>query len=240
MGNHYYDKEGNPRHDATMREVKKEDLLISVTTYLGLLAKPGLEKWKIEGRLKIGYELLKASGDLSLEDFMRAVNNIFDERNNAADIGTKVHDAIDDMVTNAIPLPAARDYYYAHAHEDVKNLWNSVQKAYVWFNDIVSVSGGSEETIVSIDERYAGRLDYYGSIKDPEGIPAIGILDWKTQNVKHPGHRKDGNVKAGKVSKYPEWGMQLGAYSKPKKAIHGYIGVIGTNPLFPFFKPYHY
>ena len=43
----WYDTNGNPRHEATLREARKENLLPSVTTVIGAtLANPGLEVWK--------------------------------------------------------------------------------------------------------------------------------------------------------------------------------------------------
>jgi hypothetical protein len=55
---HWYDKEGNPAYtiigangaerNTTLRDARKLNLVPSVTTILGIAAKPALENWKID------------------------------------------------------------------------------------------------------------------------------------------------------------------------------------------------
>ena len=189
-GSHYYDKQGNPRHGATMREVKKEGLLISVTTYLSIINKPGLEKWKLEERLKLANEIMKDHPDLSYDEMKQCVSQMFEERHDAADRGTKAHDILDLMVSNAVPIDGARDFFYAQAKDEIHSMWGSIEKAYRWFNDVVVVTGKTESTITNLDDCYAGKLDFSGGICSPDMDPkhqAHGIIDWKTQGVKRPG-----------------------------------------------------
>jgi hypothetical protein len=242
MAGHYYDSEGNERHDADMRTVKKEGLLISVTTFLDIIAKPGIEKWKIDERLRIAFQLMKDNPDLPFHDFLKLVEMRFSEENNAADLGTLIHAVMEDFVKEGVNKDAAKDFFFAHAAQKIHGFWQSIHEAYNWLLDISEVIGQSEQIIVSKEDKFAGKLDYNGLIYDPKKTKARpGVIDWKSQMIKKPEMLKSGKgLKAPKVRKDSQWLLQMGAYAKEKKAVHGYIGIISTNPLFPCFKTFYY
>ncbi len=241
MGGHYYDHQGNARHDATKKQVRDENLLISVTTYLGLINAPGLNKWKETQLLNAAHSLLKENS-LSFEDLKKSAYNQFEAENRAHIIGTSVHDILEKLIKENPHISAEKEFFFAYADNDAKPLYQATMMAFHWLQTITTQLGNAEETIINVNEHYAGQLDYFGDIKDPLNMPAPGIIDWKTQGLKHPGFfKKDpSKLKQPSISKYDSWGMQMGAYARVKKAQHGYIGLISSNADFPFFKPIHY
>jgi len=66
-GGHWYTATGEARHtmpkadgsgdrNTTLRDAKKHRLIPSVTTLLGMFAKPGLDRWKQDQLLRIAYD----------------------------------------------------------------------------------------------------------------------------------------------------------------------------------------
>ena len=246
MGNHYYDKEGNPRHNARIKEVRDEQLLVSVTTYLGMIDKPGIKFWKENGLITAAYDLVKEGLDyrsLTATDFIRAVNNEFNMNNNAAEIGTAVHAVLEALIREQPRGYAIKEFFLAYADDLAKPLYEVILKAYNWHSNVCTGIGAVEKTVVNIEDRYAGQLDFIGFLRGPNNDnESLGIIDWKTQGLKHPGFSKRDPSKMLKVkiNKYDTWPLQMGAYAKIEKARHGYIGVISSNPDFPYFEAIHY
>ena len=77
---HWYDREGQPRYTlvgkngrergTTLRDAREFGFVPSVTSVLGIAAKPGLENWKIDQALLSALTLPRQEGE-SLDDFMR-------------------------------------------------------------------------------------------------------------------------------------------------------------------------
>src|SRR5210317_2569833 len=75
---HWYTQEGEPMYtiigangkerNTTLRDAKKENLVPSVTTILGMIAKPSLENWKINQALNSALTLEKNESE-TLEEF---------------------------------------------------------------------------------------------------------------------------------------------------------------------------
>jgi len=235
---HFYTDEGLERFDATPSVAKKEGLLPSVTTYLDIIAKPGIIKWKENGLIEIAKRI---DQNCSLEDYTRIVKNTFDEENNAAEKGTDVHDLIESMYKEDVPLVMVKDFVMAHGTALSKPLHASIRLAYDWFLK-TAVTVDCEKTLVNKIDRYAGKCDASGMILDPFGNQVPGLIDWKTQGVKHPGFSKKDSSKMLKlkVNYYEQWQIQLGAYARIEHSQIGYIGIIGTDPKLPFFEPVFY
>ena len=105
-GGHWYTATGEPRHtmplakgdgerNTTLRDAKKHKLFPSVTSILGLFAKPGLDRWKQDQLLRIAYdnprkmdETFERFADRCLLEHEKPVEE-------AADFGTRIHDAIE-------------------------------------------------------------------------------------------------------------------------------------------------
>ena len=87
-------KSGDERN-TTLRDAKKLGLYPSVTTLLGLFAKPGLDRWKQDQLLNIAFSNPPKAGE-SYEDYAnRCLVEHEKPVEEAADFGTEVHDAIE-------------------------------------------------------------------------------------------------------------------------------------------------
>lgn len=102
---HWYTQEGEPMYtvigangkerNTTLRDAKKDNLVPSVTTVLSMVAKPGLENWKINQALNSALTLEKEE-DESLEDFAyRCKQDSKRIGQEAAEQGTKIHAMIE-------------------------------------------------------------------------------------------------------------------------------------------------
>lgn len=242
-GAHYYDKEGNPRYDAGLKQAREEELLISPTTYLRILDKPAITNWKIDQFLQSAHEIMGKFPTTDLNDMKAYAKQNFDERNNQAYLGTLTHDVLEEAVKAAIPYKAWDPFFMDVADKDIRPIKGSITLAWEWFTKN-AINAVPEQVVVSERYRYAGKKDIGAHILSPwkAGEYVNSTLDWKTQGVKHPGFQKRDPSKlyAAKVNQYKEWVIQLSAYSAPSAAKMGVIGVIGTDPSFPFFKPFYY
>jgi len=102
---HWYTQEGEPMYtiigangkerNTTLRDAKKEHLVPSVTTVLGMIAKPSLENWKINQALNSALTLEKDPLE-SIEEFAyRCKQDSKRIGQEAAKKGTKIHAMIE-------------------------------------------------------------------------------------------------------------------------------------------------
>lgn len=98
---HWYAKDGKPAYTmigangkeraVTLRDARKMSLVPSVTSIIGMAAKPGLENWKIDQALMAALTLPR-NPDESLDDFMkRAKQDAKEQAKQAAEVGTQIH-----------------------------------------------------------------------------------------------------------------------------------------------------
>jgi hypothetical protein len=183
MGNRYYpvgDKE-----------------LASVTTITGLADKSdALIPWAVNCAVDYVSDWIEnrcqmMAGDAHMvwpDDFDLARTEWRTVRDEAGDIGTQVHDALEawlkgDGVGDIRDDKAAA--LFISAQEKIQALGNYTVLA-------------TEQKVVNEDEWYAGRFDALIEVDIGEGIiPEIWLIDFKTGGAF-----------------YPEWGMQLSAYAK--------------------------
>lgn len=242
-GSHYYDLDGTPRYDATLATAKKENLLISPTTYLKILDKPQITNWKIDQYLQSSHEIMQKFPNTDLNDMKAYAKQNFDERNNQAHIGTLIHAVLEEAVKAGIPAGAWDPFFMDVADKEIHPIKGSVDLAWKWFTSN-AINATAESVVVSSKYRYAGKKDVGAHIKDPNNPKTYlrATLDWKSQGVKFPGYQKRDPSKlyAVKVNEYKEWVIQMAAYAAPTADEMGVIGIIGTKPDFPFFKPVYY
>ena len=117
---HYYDRTGAPVYQVkansgemrptTLRDARKFGLVPSVTTVMSILAKPQLERWKIQQAILASLTLPRPEG-MSEDDWLSAI--IDDSRRQgveAADLGTKVHAQIQGMYEGELWEPQYTEY----------------------------------------------------------------------------------------------------------------------------------
>jgi hypothetical protein len=90
---------GDGERNTTLRDAKKLGLFPSVTTLLGLFAKPGLDRWKQNQLILIAFSNPPKAGE-TIEQYTDRCLLLHEKPvEEAADFGTKVHDAIEAYFT---------------------------------------------------------------------------------------------------------------------------------------------
>ena len=194
---HWYTTDGKPAYEikkkdggsrpTTLRDARKYNLLPSVTTIFNIMAKPSLDRWKSSQIVKACKELTQDKNESDKNFESRVIDRSFHEVNKAADLGTKIHDAIDwsfDGVEVEKDLKIYVDPVLEYIHQ--KN-FSRIER---------------EEVIVSKVYGYAGRVDF--SALSANHINCI--IDFKTRKTK-PGV---------KVTPYEFQSMQIAAYAFAK------------------------
>lgn len=194
-GSHWYKPTGEPCHQlpkskgdglraATIRDAKKLGLLPSVTNILGVIAKPGLDKWKLN-QVALAAFASPPDGKES-EDYYtgRIIEAAFTQVVEAADLGSKIHDGLEKV-------------FDGEAVED--ELLPYVQPTLEWKRKHGLTFLEREIVLVNEEEGYAGRCDVIA--KGKKGQPVI--LDYKTRKTE-PGKE---------ATPYDGQGMQLAAYA---------------------------
>jgi hypothetical protein len=196
-GGHWYKPDGTPLHqvtkadgkglrDTTLADAKKLGLLPSVTGITDIVAKPALMNWKAAQVAAAAFEN-PPTGEESMEYFVeRVINASHQSVAGAADLGSKVHDALEKLLTegpDAVP----------------ENMWPYVEPVVAWKKEAQITYDQIEKVLVSTKYGYAGRCDVLGY--DTDGGPVV--IDYKTRKTK-----------AGQACKpYDTQGMQLAAYA---------------------------
>ena len=111
---HWYDKDGNPKHwveskngtkrGTTLRDARKLNLVPSVTSVLDIMAKPGLDRWKINKTIEASMSLHR--GDFEDDDSLskRILYESKREVEEASKRGIRIHDLLESFFkTGNIP-----------------------------------------------------------------------------------------------------------------------------------------
>lgn len=242
-GAHFYYPDGRPAYDVKPAQAKKEGLFPSPTTIIKLLAKEQLINWKISQFIKSCHKVMREFPDSTEDELGREAKVDFDKRNNAAVIGTEAHRILEIAMKGSINPAAFEQFFGANANLDlIGPIYLSIKMAYDWAcKNLINVT--PEKVIVNTQFEYAGMTDIIGECLDEKEVTYLpSIVDWKSQRVKHPGFFKSDATKLKKprVNKYKEWLIQLGAYAAPGGQKQGIIGIIGTDPSFPYFEAVYY
>ena len=211
---HWYTREGEPMHRivkadgsgdraTTINDAKRLKLLPSVTSIIGILAKPALETWKMNQVALATLRTPKSEPETAEYWCQRVRDAAFEQVEDAADTGTKVHAALEAAVAGEPYDVAAWGVY--------------VQPVL----DLIAREGltvtAREKRIVNTDHGFAGTTDLL--FTHGGGLP--GILDYKTKKTK-PGE---------KVTAYDEHRLQLAAYAATEYG-DAYIGRVRAINVF--------
>jgi len=197
---HWYSLDGKPCHTVpnkdgdgtrttTLRDARKLNLLPSVTTIIGILDKPQLTKWKMREAAKAAIAIPGPQGEEPLERFAdRAIEHAMSQVGEAADLGTKIHNAIENLMRGS-------------AEEPSKEMQPYVKPVLEWMRSVGVKVTHSEIVLVNAVHGFAGRVDALFTWGD--GFGKMGILDFKTKKTKE----------GEKVEAYDEHLLQLAAYA---------------------------
>jgi hypothetical protein len=210
---HWYLRDGRPFHEiakkdgtgyraVTLADARKFLALPSVTNILSVLAKPGLDAWKVEQGIMAALTLPRKP-DEPLDAFARrVVSDMGEQVEKAADFGTAIHAACEMYAREKI---APKD-------PTLLGFFTPWQK---WFDENVERVDCIETVFVDLDCGYAGRVDMIAKIM---GI-GWAVVDFKTQKVKRSPSGEP------KPAFYETWPLQLAAYREP--AVRGLAKPIG-------------
>lgn len=206
---HWYLQDGRPFHEiakkdgsgnraVTLADARKVLALPSVTNILGIIAKPGLDAWKIEQGIMAALTLPRRA-DEPLDAFARrVVTDMGEQVEKAADFGTAIHAACEAYAINK-EFPA---------DEKVAGF---IRDWVRWFDENVERIDCVEQVVVHPTALYAGRVDMVAKIKD------VGwcVVDFKTQKIKRTAKGEP------KAAFYETWPLQLAAYREAINASTG-------------------
>jgi len=200
-GSHWYSLDGKPCHtirtkdgkserNTTLRDARTLNLLPSVTNIIGILDKPQLTKWKMREVAKAAIAIPGPQGEEPVERFAdRAIEAAMSQVSDAADLGTKIHNAIENLMRGSAEEPSAEMQPF-------------VKPVLDWMRKVGVKVTHSEIVLVNAVHGFAGRVDALFTWGAPDA-PNMGILDFKTKKTKE----------GEKVEAYDEHVLQLAAYA---------------------------
>jgi len=192
---HWYTKDGEPCYqveradgkgmrNTTLRDAKKLGLLPSVTTILGVAAKPGLQNWLQQQAILAALTLPRKEDESESDYLERVLNDSKSQGREAANRGTLIHEVLesffDRMLLEAVP-------------EYCRNAENALKASFgsrLW----ISEKSGSHEL------GFAGKVDLHAKGDRIKGVPPV-VVDFKTKEIP-----------LEKVVPYEDHIMQIAAY----------------------------
>lgn len=254
---HYYNKDGESRYqvktadgkkwrDTTIRDAKKNNWVPSVTTIMKLLDKPAVTWWKLQKLQEVAWSVPNVEMDDTLSGFdlvddqtglieinyyewsEEVYNNYKVETSKASDMGTKIHDALEEYIKTG---KAKRGYtkYCRAVQKELDSLgvheWIAEEgfchplgfggkvdchTSYEKQVNCVVCEGRGELTITSTFTKGSYCDGYYTAIQDCAACSGSGkdsvmkyiIIDFKTK------------PQIAKAAVYDEHIMQLAAYGE--------------------------
>jgi hypothetical protein len=184
MGEHWYGRDGAPRYEVlaasglpratTLSDARKRGYVPSVTTVLGVLAKPALETWKVKQGILAALTLPRQPEECDDTYLARVLTDSQQQAKNAAEEGTRIHDACEGYFKRR-PIPLRYAMHVEAVSEEIERLFPGV-------NDWVA------ELSFAHPMGFGGKVDLHS--------PSTGIvIDYKG---------KDGDFTDGKKLAYDQ------------------------------------
>lgn len=184
MSEHWYSQTGEPTYEVkaasgamrptTLRDARKLGLVPSVTTVLAVKAKPALETWKVRQGILAALTLPRIDGETESAWLDRIMADSRQQAIDAADEGTRIHDAIERSYKGQIVPEQYRPHVKA-ARDEVDHLFPGVTD---W----------TAEASFAHESGYGGKVDLHS--------PSFGhVVDFKG---------KDGDFSDGKKLAYDQ------------------------------------
>ena len=220
LSSHWYGRDGSPAHRipkkdrtgdraTTITDARRMGLLPSVTNVLGVLSKPQLEKWKMRQVALASLRVPPKSAEEPPDYFAeRVIDEAFQQVEDAADLGTKIHAALEQGLAGE-PYPDDLAVY--------------VEPVFRWKAEKRIEFTARELVVTDLAAGYAGKCDVFFTF----GKDGKGILDFKTKKT-DPGKPADA---------YPEFGMQLAAYAATRYGPNALPEVLAANVVISTTEP---
>lgn len=186
QGAHWYQRTGEAKHDANLRDARKLGLYPSVTTIdKEVFRNEFLEKWKLNQIAQAAHDNPKQPH----EDLKAYANRIYEvameKATNAAAFGGRIHKACEN-----------------HPQAPEADLLPWFQKFATWHQENVDSVVFAEKTVLDHDCGIAGRADLCVILKNGRRT----MVDYKSQDVKTVDGKKKPNF-------YDAWPRQLSFYA---------------------------
>ena len=172
---HWYNKDGNAVFEVpkakgggmrptTIADARKLNLYPSVTTVLSVLAKPSLDDWKLQQVAERAYSNPPQDNEDAATYSRRIINGAFEQVGEAADLGTKIHAAIE-------------------AYFKCESVPDEMQ---VYVRPVVAALERSGIKMVAHELRLVNTVDGYAGTTDAVMVlnGKQGILDFKSRKTK--------------------------------------------------------
>jgi hypothetical protein len=173
----------NPTRPTTIKDIKEQKLLPSVTDICKMLSAPGLEEYKIGQVIQACFEDTPSSGEDFLNYKKRIQEKAGQDAAGAADLGTIIHNSLETYLarheewdgTTKVSMPDGREVpireFVLPAAIEVEKLGLADQIC--------------ESITVSPDFGYAGTVDLWGHrpVVD-EKDPLLVVVDFKSKRTK--------------------------------------------------------
>jgi hypothetical protein len=203
---HWYDINGEARHtilsakgeprSTTLRDAKKFGWFPSVTTVMKVLAAPELDRWKQQQVLMASLTLSRFPNESDDDYCSRIVEDAFKQVEDAADLGTNIHKALENHFQGLTYAPDMEAYV-------------APVKKWVSENGIKFLK--HELRLVNPEVGYAGTTD---ALIEKDGV--LHVLDYKSRKTK-PEY---------KITPWNKEPMQIAAYATiagAKRGVNLYI-----------------
>lgn len=135
---HFYTQTGEPAYriigkngterNTTLRDAREHNLVPSVTTISGLLAKPGLSNWLQQQVLLAALTLPRAEGESEENWLQRVMSDAKSTGREAADRGTRLHGVLEDFYRGKnydFPEFVARVHTALETHFGANHIWEA-------------------------------------------------------------------------------------------------------------------
>jgi hypothetical protein len=206
-------KDGDGQRATTLRDARKMMLLPSVTSIIGILDKPQLTRWKMREVAKAAIAIPGPQGDEPVERFAdRAIEAAMSQVGEAADLGSRIHAAIENLMRGS-------------AEEPSEELKPYVKPVLDWMRQVGVKVTHSEIVLVNAVHGFAGRVDALFTWGD--GFGKMGILDFKTKKSKPD----------EKIEAYDEHTLQLAAYAATHYGAEHLQHVVAANLFISSTEP---
>lgn len=209
---HFYKRDGSPMFEVpkkkgdgmrstTIKDCRELGLYPSVTTiFQGVLVKPELDKWKQKQVLLAALTLPRVPGETEDEYCERIIRDAFQQVGDAADLGSAVHQAIEDHFNGFRFQPSLRPY---------------VDLVEQWAKDNEVEFLKHEVRLVNSVIGYAGTTDAIALVKGQ-----YTIIDFKTRKTRPEYKIEPWSTEPMQIAAYANCEI-LGLTDEPLKVTQG-------------------
>jgi hypothetical protein len=173
----------NPTRPTTIKDIREQKLLPSVTDICKMLSAPGLEEYKIGQVIQACFEDTPSAGEDMLQYKRRIQEKAGKDAAGAADLGTLIHDSLETYYarhdqwdgTTKVAMPDGREV----------PIREFVLPAALEVDKLGIADKVCESVVVNAAAGYAGTVDLYGTrTTNPRGCKQLVVCDFKSKRTK--------------------------------------------------------